>query len=292
MSCRGGENLIHPKVKTTLSTLVLVMVGAAALPAHVAGDDLPTQTLLADTALAANFRGHIAIGADDITLDCAGFAVVGTGEGIGILLLGRTGITVRNCVVTGFVLGIALTASHSNTLASNVAYGNGFGFQLLRSPDNVLARNTANGNDNGFGLFESNGNSITSNTANGNRVFNGFQLWSSSANVFTMNTATGNPSSGFVIIGIVAASTGNIFTKNTADANGLYGFNLGPDFDGNLLMRNRANANGRYGFVLTSADDNSLIANEACGNGVLDAFQSGGTGNVFRANRFCLTLGI
>ena len=73
------------------------------LPAW-ANDD-GTLTLAADTTLFSDHHGGIVIDADDITLDCAGFSIIGSGSGDGILLQGRTGVSVENCNVAGFTNG-------------------------------------------------------------------------------------------------------------------------------------------------------------------------------------------
>ena len=52
-----------------------------------------------DTTLTENHFGNLIIGADNITLDCAGFSVDGTGLGIGngIALSGRQGVAGGDC---------------------------------------------------------------------------------------------------------------------------------------------------------------------------------------------------
>ncbi len=253
-------------INVSLLALAVVLSTVVTLPVH---STATTSTLIitSDTTLTEDHYGDIIIGADDITLDCAGFSVIGSGSGYGIFLLERSGVHIRNCLVRDFVAGFAVIVSYDNTLNANTAEGDGTGFHFVRSSNNVLTRNTASGNN-----------------------INGFQLWSSSDNILTMNTANGNVmGDGFIFFG---DSFNNILVRNTANGNGRAGFNLEPDFNGNTLTANTADGNAQYGFVLTSSNDNNLRANAACGNGVVDAFQSDCTGNVFVANRFCTTLGI
>ena len=101
---------------------------------------------------------------DGITLDCAGKSVIGSGSGTGILLSGRTGVTITNCQVANFEMGIELISSSGNTLTDNTADGNSRGFRLSTSSDNTLTGNTAEGNVDGFLVsFNSVGNTITGN---------------------------------------------------------------------------------------------------------------------------------
>ena len=53
-------------------------------------------------------------------LDCAGRAVTGAGANRAIELIDRSGVTMRNCVVTGGSVGIHLHGSNGNTIANNV----------------------------------------------------------------------------------------------------------------------------------------------------------------------------
>ena len=62
-----------------------------------------------DTELMVEHQGNIIIGADDITLDCAGNMVSSLvpGSGMGIALNNRIKVTVRNCYVQDFEVGLA-----------------------------------------------------------------------------------------------------------------------------------------------------------------------------------------
>ena len=138
-------------------------------------------TLTANTTLTANIGpcsgNGLIIGANGITLDCAGHTISGTGTGNGITLSGLNKVTVKNCEVTGF----------------------GFGFYLQESSHNTLTKNTANSNvDQGFYLtITSNGNTLSENTANSNGYY-GFELvFSSIKNTLTKNTANSNTHYGY-----------------------------------------------------------------------------------------------
>ena len=61
-------------------------------------------TILVTTTLTEEHFGEIIIGADNITLDGGGNFITGTGagSGTGILVSGRTGVTIQNCKVRDF----------------------------------------------------------------------------------------------------------------------------------------------------------------------------------------------
>jgi len=118
--------------------------------------DLAGSTLLvsSDTTLRIDHQGSVEVEADDVTLDCAGHTISGPGTRaedeygfIGILLDGRTGVTVKNCRVSGFDYGILLTArlglgSDGNRLIDNAASENFVdGIRVTESERNVLTGN-------------------------------------------------------------------------------------------------------------------------------------------------------
>jgi parallel beta-helix repeat protein len=96
--------------------------------------------------------GNIVIAADNVTLDCAGHSVTGGGTGTGILLDGRSRVTVKNCQVTAFEDGIRIEAtagrSSRNTLAANTVSNNATnGVLVMDSSGDLLTRNIARDND-------------------------------------------------------------------------------------------------------------------------------------------------
>ena len=139
-----------------------------------------TLTVTANLTLTEDHVGNIVIPADDVTLDCAGHTVRGPAE-IGILLDGTSGVTVKNCRVTGFDSGIIVAnyggPSSGNTLRGNVGFENLFsGLALLGSSSNTVVGNRAVDNTfSGFVLESSSANSISGNAAERNGSF-GFSL--------------------------------------------------------------------------------------------------------------------
>lgn len=197
----------------------------------------PTLIITENTTLTEDYRGHIVIGADGITLDGNGHKITGPGFWAwsstqrmwdisnGITIYEKTGVTVKNCHVTGFGFGFFLQYSDKNILQGNTANNNLItGFLLSLSANNVLRNNTANSNgDNaenpgsGFTLEFSHGNTLQWNTANGN--FFGIQIHESEENILQGNTVKDNMHNGLEI-GYCSNNTifHNNFINNTVQA--------------------------------------------------------------------------
>src|SRR5262245_29884880 len=95
-------------VRYSMSAALTLMALAVAATAAHAG----RMTITKNKTLTANYRGQIRFGADNITLDCAGHKILfslvstdGCGTGgtsrCGIHAVSRSGITIKNCEVTG-----------------------------------------------------------------------------------------------------------------------------------------------------------------------------------------------
>jgi len=232
-----------------------------------------TLLVASDTILRDDHQGSVEIEADDVKLDCAGHTISGPGTRaedeygfIGILLDGRTGVTIRDCRVSGFDQGILLTArlgsgSNGNRLVDNAAFGNQLdGVRVNESERNVLTGNIASSNgENGFALL-GNSNIVTQNQAFDNEGF-GFVVGAEHRDiVFSANISEGNRQVGFAISG-----TGHTLLRNRAANNGINGFWIAGSSIS--VRQNRAVRNGDHGFWIT-ADSISVRRNRAVRNGV------------------------
>ena len=130
-----------------------------------------TMTITKSTTLTVDHVGNIVIEADNVTLDCAGHSVSGDGTGAGILLDGRSGVTVTNCRVTGFGDGISVQAvagpsSHNSLIANTVSGTATSGFLVIGSSSDMLAGNSSSGSGYwGFLVKSSTKETLSSNTA-------------------------------------------------------------------------------------------------------------------------------
>lgn len=62
------------------------------------------------------------IGADNIYLDCNGYTISSDDTGAGIVLSGRTGVDIRNCVIQDFSKGLTLASGTTRTNLTNITF--------------------------------------------------------------------------------------------------------------------------------------------------------------------------
>jgi parallel beta-helix repeat protein len=283
---------------------VVLLALALALPAIATTG---TLVITEDTTLTEDHFGSIEIAADDVTLDCGGFSVIGPSGADwpvdGVLVDHHSGVTITNCVAQGLVNGFKLQGVTDSALLGNTATaneGNGF-YASDSSRDNVFRDNMASASEVGHGFafeFGSNRNLLEGSIAAGN-TGNGIFVFRSRSNTFRGNVASDNGASGFAstsssgnrFIGNVARGNVNGFasadargdrwTDNVARGNSLAGF---ASLEGSREMRFGGNtARGNHlGFQVDRSDDNALVGNIARG-GVGDL----GTANAWRANESC-----
>jgi parallel beta-helix repeat protein len=123
----------------------MVLVGVTRVAsAATCGGAIPCQcgdTVASDYILSADIGpcpGDGLLPQSNVLLDCQGFTVRGSGDGAptyGIYLRGVAGVTVQNCVVTGFERGIRLRDTSNSLVRDSRAWGNGvagvgYGFDL------------------------------------------------------------------------------------------------------------------------------------------------------------------
>src|SRR5262245_29359650 len=229
----------------------------------------------------------LSIGADHVALNCNGREISGDPSDDGIAVVGRTGVTVRGCTITGFARGLVLSASSGNTLLSNSIGGTlDHGIALEDgSTANVIKANRVVGPGNdainlGAG---SGGNMIVTNildasgsladgididdvdaggnTIKGNQVI-GFSVGievSSTGNVITQNTANDNFNQGILVF-----ESPNTITSNTTDGN--LGEGILVSGDGNTIDGNRGRLND-FNALVVNGNENVVARNTADGNG-------------------------
>ena len=248
------------------------------------GDPEPRSlTVTADTVLDDDLNEGVVIGADEITLDCDGHTISGSGHA-GVLLTGRTGVTVKDCHIVGFNHGFYLEGSSGNTIKRSSSTDTGYhAFSLNYSDDNRLAGNVAvSPGHHGFVANASDRNTFKENVAEGgglqgfhivvgsdNNVLRrneahgfgfGFGVTAGSGNRLVENEATGS-THGF----LVASSTyETVLRRNKAHYNA-NGFTLDPGSSDSRLVENVAR-NNETGFLLNGTTENWLVRNESVRN--------------------------
>ncbi|MEX2722862.1 MAG: nitrous oxide reductase family maturation protein NosD [Candidatus Freyarchaeota archaeon] len=223
-----------------------------------------------DYTFSGNIYETIVVAADNIVIDGRGYTLQGSGSGCGFNLTGRSNVTIRNVIVTGWQYGFYLYNSSNNTLTDNIANNNRYGYH---------------GGYCGFYLSNSNNNTLSNNTANSNGW--GFYLVNSSNNVLSDNTAKENGYSGFFL---EEKSCNNSLSGNTAANNRWGGFHLYRYSDYNNLSGNTARYNGMAGFELWSSSYNTVTGNvvvDLWGRGV--RYDSPSVSNIIENNTVTAT---
>jgi parallel beta-helix repeat protein len=268
-------------MRRVISVLGVAVLALALAPAAAA--TAGTLFVTSDTILTEDHHGSIVIGADDVTLDCAGFGVIGPDQPDGIVIDGYDRVTVKNCHITGFEEhGINIPAAAYPELTGNVSEINErSGYYLGFVSHSVLQGNTARDNG-GHGIeFEggpSFGHLVEDNVSTDN--FNGFYITAVSGSTFAGNVASYNEMTGFELDQDVGP--GNTFEGNEASGNGERGFNVNQSND-NLLAGNTLSGNGGAGILLGGAR-NTVRGNDVSGNGFTGIELPGSDDNVIILN--------
>ena len=230
-------------------TVLVALSPMLALPAWIAPASAAVlscgQTITQDTVLENDLSGcannGIIIGADNITLDLNGHTVAGTpasGDQGGVVLVGRTGVTVRNGTVRSFDVGVVIEGGSANTVEG------------VNAVENISFENagTINRGGDGIAILSSRDNRILRNNTVNNGPYSGIGIYTQVDNAH--RRATTGVSSGNVVDGNVV--TGNIQarTPNNVVNNDNIGIRLEPGNTGNLIVNNRVTNNGLDGITL------------------------------------------
>ena len=223
------------------------------------------QTITVSTTLAADvgpcpspgLGWGISIGASNITLDLNGKRVFGVGppgEGPGIHIFRRTGVTVKNGTADHFDCGVLIEGGSGNTVSGITAEDN-----IGRSPGSVCG--------DGIAIESSTGNLVVNNTARRNGPFSGIGVYSavdSDHPRTTAGTSSGNKIDQNTINDNVASR--NPLTPWENEASGL---RLEPNSPSNTVSQNLIVHNGIDGIqVFGGSNGNQIQFNTIMNNGL------------------------
>jgi len=267
--------LIARRHLAAAGSILLVSLGVVGVSPVSAAHVACGQSILVSTVLDGNVgpcATGITIGADNITLDLGGFTISGNptpGEGPGIGLFGRTGVTVRNGTVTQFDAGVAIERGSRNTVTS---------MQIL---------NNRGGNGDfgdGVAVFLSNNNVITNNQIRNNGQYSGVGLIGSAFNLIDGNQITDNNQNPNNTSGIRIengpASNDNIVTNNRVVNSGLDGIQVFAGGSRNQIKFNQVVGNRREGITVFAGGNNNVIeGNQVQRNGAHGIFIRAAAGN-------------
>ena len=267
-----------------------------------------------DTTLTQSSKKPIVIAANNITLDGAGFSLIGKQEEPGVTINGFKNVTIKNLKVSNFYEGIKLKNTVNLTLEGNEFSSNKRdGIDAARLEGSIIKNNLIENNrQNGLEFDASTNNLIFNNIARRND--DGFDLSGtqrsgekpSPKNTLKNNIAEANKKHGFAILSDENTITGNEAKSNGAIRNGKRkgaGFSLrgssntfsnncahsnfedGIDVEGshNIIKANQADANGEDGFDI-EGNRNQLTNNSSISNAEY-GFTLSGYRNLLTNNR-------
>jgi len=197
------------------------------------------------------------LGATNVTLDCQGYRLTGTGSGNGIWVdYSSIGVVIRNCDSYSFENGIYYTG-HSGVVEYNKLVDNTRGIRLSHGEDNDVRWNTGNDNVLGMYLDLSYNNDIYENT---------FHRSDSGLNCHR--------------------GSGNYFIANQLNLNNLRGIDFTSSCDDNFVWHNTANLNNNGFFMQNGSSGNDFYKNVLNRNGVRGIYDGAGgaTQNTYEGN--------
>lgn len=233
----------------------------------------------------------IVAAANDQVIDCGGKPLVGNGSGVGIVVQGKRGVVVKNCVVRGFELGLLvqdssrITVRDSNFSGNYVDDNSALDLAMAMPKGGVLLQNVTNstvervnagGNIAGIQVIGGGRNILRVNDLNGNRGW-GIRLLNSPHNMVSENVANNNNrscwsgyNSGCESAGIALVNSDNtMVVGNTFNANGdgIYQGNTPERASNNCsFYYNTLNENVANGVEATFSHDNRFVGNEVHNN--------------------------
>lgn len=248
---RRTSRSLAAAVMTLLAGLALAVPAQAAV---LACGQTITQSTTLDNDLGPCPGHGIIIGADNITFNLNGRTITGTtgiGEGAGVLILNRTGVTVTNGTVSRFDIGVAIDGGSNNTVSR------------LTARDNIGGAGTIGGD--GIAIMSSRGNRILDSQTINNAPFSGIGLYSrrDSQHPGTPGVARDNYiARNFVANNIIGR---NLVTPQDTDNDGV---RVENDAVFNTFENNRVTGNGLDGISLfADTADNIVRGNQVDGNG-------------------------
>jgi parallel beta-helix repeat protein len=216
----------------------------------------------------SNFDGAIILNSDNIELDCNGATITGDTSFYGIFVDSRNNVSIKNCILTGYLVGEYVINTSSSTMENNTIYDSGQGFSLRSSEENNITYNSIyNVTSVGIDIVSSPNNIISYNTlynaSTGIGVLNSTiyvkntSVWFNGSTTMIKNVARNN----FYGILIQRGTGASIVENNLTDNS--YGVFINNDryfhIDNNIIRRNKlggihieADANGpagTYGIV-------------------------------------------
>jgi len=181
----------------------------------------------------------ISIPVSDISLDCNGFSITGSGSALAGIVAFKglnedslKNITIKNCRISGYDVGITFYNAKGSRLINNTAHNNGEGFEIDFSSENAITNNAAYNNSVGFFLQASSNNNLSGNIAYNNSLHGFYMRYLSFTDELGLHNVFG---------------VNNRITDSVAYGNAFDGFRIFNSFN-NTLANVTAYGNLKAGF--------------------------------------------
>jgi len=185
---------------------------------------------------------------DNAILDGAGYTIQGDsfwGPGTGVILNGRSNITIANITIIAFTEGIYLSGCSNNTICRNNITSNCCdGVRLEDSSNNLILENN-----------------ISANAQLGEGLFAGITLWSSTNNSIVRNNIDANDLGGIYLF---SSSNNNSIVGNDI-TNNYWGLDVDSSSDNSISENNITNST-QDGIYLYDSSSNSIYHNNFIDN--------------------------
>jgi len=233
--------------------LLLIAGLVATAGGGVAANDLCGTTVMGDLTLDHDLvcsADGLVVGADGIRIDLNGHVIAGSGAGVGVLVSGRSDVTVSNGVIRDFPVAVRIIASTGIIIRHNEFVENAEGIDVQAGgvgntiKDNVFRAHTIRAI---MLRGSSSDNDVKNNTFTGNRI--GVLMFGATDSELKDNLISGSSLAGIRFNVIAAGNTikGNILTSNLAAVDFVItptGSSIGNEFKGNTLSANSCGFKG------------------------------------------------
>ena len=262
---------LHPGALTNRATVTAnepdpypptnILVVPTLVSAPGCGQTITRNTVLG-TDLGPCAQNGVVIGADNVTLDLKGHRIYGfpgpsgpAGNAVGVLLTGRTGVTVKNGTVTEFDGGVVVLNGSSNTI-KNLTLKDNIG------PDDPF--NSLYGD--GIFIDNSPGNQVMNNIISHNGIFDGIGIYDplSNNNVIQNNVITNT------VGPLDTGPSGQGIIINGATGNAASTFIQGTQVSNNVVS-----GNASAGIANINEVKGSIVGNTVTGNGTTNSIGNG-----------------
>jgi parallel beta-helix repeat protein len=257
---------------------------------HTGLETLSCQSITTTTILTGNVPclsgDAITIAADDVTLDCNGFALIGGGTGAGISVDGKQNIVIKNCNITNFYYGIKLLNTKNVQIGedNDIELNDFYGIYLYQANDTTIHNNSIIDDNNGVYMINSQNTTITNNTINLQKKFYGIYgfnsevskisnntMWDNYHGIYLVNSSYTNISENIINdsdvynLFIHKNTIGSRFVGNTF-ARGLEAIRIKQNSNSNVFVNNTLFNHTNYGIHITDSDSNTFTNNTIVNN--------------------------